>query len=74
MPPHVSDTTLSARACYAAGVRETLECWRYDDPFRGEHLIMQVGKPVGVGMHAYSEGGPISWMRGRGATSCSRAW
>jgi formate dehydrogenase len=27
MTPHVSGTSLSAQARYAAGVREILECW-----------------------------------------------
>ena len=73
MQPHSSGTTLSAQARYAAGVRETLECWFDGKPIRDEYLIMQVGKLAGVGAHSYSEGGTTAWTRRRGTTSCSRA-
>lgn len=57
MTPHTSGTSLSAQARYCEGVRETLECWLDGKPIRDEYLIMQDGKLVGAGAHAYSEGG-----------------
>lgn len=56
MTPHVSGTTLSAQARYAAGVREILECWFEDRPIRDEYLIANKGKLAGVGAHSYSAG------------------
>src|SRR5262249_54754032 len=40
MTPHVSGSTLSAQARYAAGVREILECWFKGSPIRDEYLIV----------------------------------
>jgi formate dehydrogenase len=34
--PHISGTSLSAQARYAAGVREILECWFSGRPMRDE--------------------------------------
>lgn len=48
MTPHVSGTTLSAQARYAAGVREILECWLEDRPIRTEYLIVDKGKLAGM--------------------------
>jgi formate dehydrogenase len=56
MTPHVSGTTLSAQARYAAGVREILECWFEGRPIRNEYLIVDKGKLAGTGAHAYSAG------------------
>lgn len=56
MTPHVSGTTLSAQARYAAGVREILECYFADEPIRDEYLIVQNGALAGVGAHSYSAG------------------
>jgi len=56
MTPHVSGTSLSAQARYAAGVREILECWFDDRPIREEYLIVDAGKLAGAGAHAYSAG------------------
>jgi len=56
MTPHISGTTLSAQARYAAGVREILECHFENRPIRNEYLIVQGGKLAGAGAHAYSEG------------------
>lgn len=56
MTPHVSGTTLSAQARYAAGVKEILECHFEKRPIRKEYLIVQNGKLAGAGAHAYSEG------------------
>jgi formate dehydrogenase len=54
MTPHVSGTSLSAQARYAAGVREILECWFADRPIRKEYLIVEGGKLAGVGAHSYT--------------------
>ncbi len=51
MTPHISGTSLSAQARYAAGPREILECHFEGLPIRGEYLIAQEGKLAGVGAH-----------------------
>lgn len=56
MTPHISGTSLSAQARYAAGVREILECWFDGRPIRDEYLIVNGGKLAGVGAKSYSEG------------------
>jgi formate dehydrogenase len=56
MTPHVSGTSLSAQARYAAGTREILECWFEGRPIREEYLIVDGGKLAGAGAHAYSAG------------------
>jgi formate dehydrogenase len=56
MTPHVSGTSLSAQARYAAGVREILECWFQGRPIREEYLIAAGGNLAGVGAHSYSVG------------------
>ncbi|CAA9891001.1 Formate dehydrogenase [Candidatus Methylobacter favarea] len=56
MTPHISGTSLSAQARYAAGVREVLECWFESRPIRDEYLVVDSGKLAGVGAHSYSEG------------------
>jgi len=56
MTPHVSGTSLSAQARYAAGVREILECWFEGRPIRDEYLIVSGGDLAGVGAHSYSAG------------------
>src|SRR5258708_32598406 len=56
MTPHVSGTTLSAQARYAAGVREILECWFAGRPIREEYLIVDGGKLAGAGAHSYTLG------------------
>ncbi|MBI1826009.1 MAG: NAD-dependent formate dehydrogenase [Planctomycetes bacterium] len=56
MTPHVSGTSLSAQARYAAGVREILECWITKRPIRNEYLIVDGGKLAGVGAHSYTAG------------------
>ncbi len=56
MTPHVSGTSLSAQARYAAGVREILECWFDGRPIREEYLIVDGGKLAGAGAHSYSAG------------------
>jgi formate dehydrogenase len=56
MTPHVSGTSLSAQARYAAGVREILECWFDGRPIREEYLIVEGGALAGAGAHSYSAG------------------
>jgi len=56
MTPHISGTSLSAQARYAAGTREILECFFEGRPIREEYLIVQGGRLAGAGAHSYSEG------------------
>ncbi len=56
MTPHISGTTLSAQARYAAGTREILECFFEGRPIRDEYLIVEGGRLAGAGAHSYSEG------------------
>jgi formate dehydrogenase len=56
MTPHISGSSLSAQARYAAGTREILECWFEGRPFREEYLIVDGGKLAGAGAHSYSAG------------------
>ena len=56
MTPHISGTSLSAQARYAAGTREILECFFDGRPIRDEYLIVQGGHLAGAGAHSYSEG------------------
>jgi len=56
MTPHISGSSLSAQARYAAGVREILECWFDGRPIREEYLIVDGGKLAGAGAHSYSAG------------------
>ena len=56
MTPHVSGTSLSAQARYAAGVREILECWFDGRPIREEYLIVDGGQARRAGKHSYSAG------------------
>ncbi len=54
MTPHVSGTTLSAQARYAAGVREILEDYFDHKPIREDYLISQGGNLAGVGAKSYT--------------------
>ena len=56
MTPHVSGSSLSAQARYAAGTREILECWFDGRPIREEYLIVAGGSLAGAGAHSYSPG------------------
>lgn len=56
MTPHVSGTSLSAQARYAAGTREIIECWFAMRPIREEYLIVDGGHLAGAGAHSYSPG------------------
>ena len=56
MTPHVSGTSLSAQARYAAGTREILESFLEGRPIRDEYLIVDGGALAGAGAHSYSAG------------------
>ena len=56
MTPHVSGSSLSAQARYAAGTREILECFLAGSPIREEYLIVQGGGLAGAGAHSYTPG------------------
>jgi len=56
MTPHISGTSLSAQARYAAGTREILECFLDGRPIRDEYLIVDGGKLAGTGAHSYGAG------------------
>jgi formate dehydrogenase len=60
MTPHISGSSLSAQARYAAGTREILECWFADRPIRDEYLIVDKGNLAGTGAHSYSPGDATS--------------
>jgi formate dehydrogenase len=57
MTPHISGSSLSAQARYAAGTREILECFLDGAPIRDEYLIVDGGGLAGTGAHSYSAGG-----------------
>jgi formate dehydrogenase len=67
MTPHISGSSLSAQARYAAGTREILECWFEGRPIRENYLIVHEGKLAGAGAHAYSAGNAT-----RGADEAAR--
>src|SRR5665809_18526 len=56
MTPHISGSSLSAQARYAAGTREILESYFANKPIRTEYLVVDKGKlagvPPGIGMSA----------------------
>ncbi|HUA95402.1 MAG TPA: NAD-dependent formate dehydrogenase [Acidimicrobiales bacterium] len=56
MTPHISGSSLSAQARYAAGTREILECFFGGRPIREEYLIVDGGHLAGAGAHSYSAG------------------
>jgi formate dehydrogenase len=56
MTPHISGSSLSAQARYAAGTREVLECFFEGRPIREEYLIVHDGRLAGAGAHSYTEG------------------
>ncbi|RUU95079.1 NAD-dependent formate dehydrogenase [Mesorhizobium sp. M6A.T.Cr.TU.017.01.1.1] len=60
MTPHISGSSLSAQARYAAGTREILECWFESRPIREDYLIVDGGKLAGAGAHSYSAGDATS--------------
>jgi formate dehydrogenase len=56
MTPHISGTSLSAQARYAAGTREILECFFAGRSIRDEYLIVKGGQLAGTGAHSYGAG------------------
>jgi formate dehydrogenase len=56
MTPHISGSSLSAQARYAAGTREILECFFESRPMREEYLIVDGGRLAGAGAHSYGPG------------------
>jgi formate dehydrogenase len=60
MTPHVSGSTLSAQARYAAGVREILEDWFAGRAIREEYLIVDGGGLAGTGAASYTASGESS--------------
>lgn len=60
MTPHVSGTSLSAQARYAAGVREILEAWLGGQKIRDEYLIVDGGALAGTGAASYTAGSTSS--------------
>ncbi len=56
MTPHISGSSLSAQARYAAGTREILESFFAGTPIRDEYLIVDGGRLAGAGAHSYSAG------------------
>ena len=60
MTPHVSGTTLSAQARYAAGTREILEDFLAGRPIRDEYLIVEGGALAGTGAKSYTADGKAS--------------
>jgi formate dehydrogenase len=54
MTPHISGSSLSAQARYAAGTREILECYFGGKPIRDEYLIVKGGALAGTGAHSYT--------------------
>ncbi len=57
MTPHISGSSLSAQARYAAGTREILECYFSGRPIRDEYLIVSGGALAGAGAHSYTAAG-----------------
>jgi formate dehydrogenase len=60
MTPHISGTSLSAQARYAAGVREILEDFLAGRPIRDEYLIVAGGSLAGTGALSYTAGNSAS--------------
>ncbi|MDT4323471.1 formate dehydrogenase [Klebsiella aerogenes] len=53
MTPHMSGTSLSAQARYAAGTLEILESFLGKLPIREEYLIVDHGQLAGTGAKSY---------------------
>jgi formate dehydrogenase len=54
MTPHISGSSLSAQARYAAGTREILESYFEGAPIRDEYLIVEGGALAGTGARSYT--------------------
>jgi len=68
MTPHISGSSLSAQARYAAGTREILESYFAGKPIRTEYLIVDKGKLAGTGAKSYTAGDAT-----RGSEEAARA-
>ncbi|GAB2759658.1 NAD-dependent formate dehydrogenase [Salinifilum aidingensis] len=66
MTPHVSGTTLSAQARYAAGTREILEDFFAGRDIREVYLIVEGGELAGTGAKSYTADDVASPGSGRG--------
>jgi formate dehydrogenase len=64
MTPHISGSSPSAQARYAAGTREILECFFAGTPIRDEYLIVDGGRLAGTGAHSYSAGNATEGAEG----------
>jgi formate dehydrogenase len=53
MTPHISGSSLSAQARYAAGTQEILQSYFGQTPIREEYLIVDGGKLAGTGAKSY---------------------
>lgn len=53
MVPHISGTSLSGQARYAAGTLEILQCFFEGKPIPKEHLIVDGGNLAGTGASSY---------------------
>ena len=53
MTPHISGTSLSAQARYAAGTLEILQSFFNGTPIRNEYLIVAGGGLAGTGAKSY---------------------
>ena len=53
MTPHISGTSLSAQARYAAGTLEILQSYFAGTPIREEYLIVDGGNLAGTGAKSY---------------------
>lgn len=60
MTPHISGSSLSAQARYAAGTREILEDFFAEQAIREEYLIVDGGKLAGTGAKSYTVSGTAS--------------
>ena len=56
MTPHISGSSLSAQARYAAGTREILECYFEGRSIRDAYLIVDGGHLAGAGAVSYTAG------------------
>jgi len=53
MTPHISGSSLSAQARYAAGTLEILESYFGETPIREEYLVVDSGVLAGAGAQSY---------------------
>ena len=60
MTPHISGSSLSAQARYAAGTREILESFFHGNGIREEYLIVDGGKLARTGAKSYTVSGTAS--------------